>query len=139
MLPPTLAPTIVDGANPGSGVFGRRLGVVASALAVVAILAGAGYEILSPRAAAPRRVDEELRLADTAFDQWNYAEALQRYRKLAEAGSPLAETRLGQMYQGGLGVARDYGAAADWYRKAAEGATRAPRPRSAASTATAAA
>ena len=89
-------------------------------IAAVAILAGAGYGILAPRMAAPPRADDALRAADAAFDQWNYADALQRYRKLAEAGSAAAEARLGQMYQSGLGVARDYGEAANWYRKAAD-------------------
>ena len=114
----TVAPTPV-GPSKRASASGRRLALIGGAVATAVILAGAGGWILTSRAPQAPRAAEALKAADAAFDQWNYAEALQRYRKLAEAGSAPAEARLGQMYQGGLGVARDYGEAANWYRKAA--------------------
>jgi TPR repeat protein len=41
-------------------------------------------------------------------------------RAAAEQGAAAAQTNIGRLYQAGRGVARDFGIAADWYRKAAE-------------------
>src|SRR5437870_4411148 len=41
-------------------------------------------------------------------------------RKAAEQGDALGESGLAAMYEGGRGMARDFAAAAHWYRKAAE-------------------
>ena len=38
----------------------------------------------------------------------------------AESGSPTAQTRLGYMYENGIGVPQDYRLAAMWYHRAAE-------------------
>src|SRR5258705_266072 len=41
-------------------------------------------------------------------------------RKAADQGDAHAQNHLGNLYQGGQGVAQDYAQAAIWYRKAAE-------------------
>jgi TPR repeat protein len=46
--------------------------------------------------------------------------ALPGLRALAEQGDPLAQGRLGQMYDFGVGVEKDAAEAVRWYRKAAE-------------------
>ena len=48
------------------------------------------------------------------------AEAARWYGLAAEQGHALAQSRLGDFYQFGLGVPRDYAEAARWYRSAAE-------------------
>ena len=47
-------------------------------------------------------------------------EAARWYGLAAEQGHALAQSRLGDFYQFGLGVPRDYAEAARWYRSAAE-------------------
>jgi TPR repeat protein len=44
----------------------------------------------------------------------------QQLRRLAEAGNPSAQFKLGLAYAGGEGVSLDYAEAASWFRKAAE-------------------
>lgn len=60
------------------------------------------------------------REAQDAFRSRDYATALRLSQGLAENGYAPAQTRLGFMYHGGLGVPRDYAAAAFWLRKAAD-------------------
>ena len=55
-----------------------------------------------------------------AFDRGDYAQALSQFKPLASAGNARAEYRLGVCYAKGLGVARDFGRAAQWLRKAAD-------------------
>ncbi|MCI0539769.1 MAG: sel1 repeat family protein [Verrucomicrobiales bacterium] len=51
---------------------------------------------------------------------------LQLLLPLAESGDRMAQNRVGEIYENGMGVASDYPRAAKWYRKAAEqGETRA--------------
>jgi TPR repeat protein len=50
----------------------------------------------------------------------DYGQAIDWYRKAAEAGYPPAEFALGRMTETGHGVVRDEKAATDWYRRAAE-------------------
>jgi TPR repeat protein len=52
--------------------------------------------------------------ADNAYDKGNYSVALKILRPLAAEGNPIAETRLGQMYFSGDGVAKDFSEAAKW-------------------------
>ena len=54
---------------------------------------------------------------DIAIDYSTYNDAL--YRK-AQSGDTKAQTFLGNCYYGGKGVAKDYGQAVYWYRKAAD-------------------
>jgi TPR repeat protein len=55
-----------------------------------------------------------------AYDQFDYTEALQLCRPLAEQGEDFAQTTLGLMYEHGEGVTHDDAEAVNWYRKAAE-------------------
>jgi uncharacterized protein len=55
----------------------------------------------------------------TAYDQGNYATAVQEWQPSADRGDPNAEFNLGLMYQLGRGVPQDDKQAAEWYRKAA--------------------
>ncbi len=49
----------------------------------------------------------------------DYGQAASWYRKAAKQGLATAQSNLGRMYAGGIGVARDDAEAAGWYRKAA--------------------
>jgi uncharacterized protein len=55
-----------------------------------------------------------------AFQDGNYDKAYQELLPLARQGNPKAQRIVGEMYTDGLGVERDYRAAADWYRRSAE-------------------
>jgi TPR repeat protein len=55
-----------------------------------------------------------------AYNEGDYATALQIYRPLAEKSQVLAEYVLGLMYANGQGVAENYGEALKWLQKAAE-------------------
>jgi TPR repeat protein len=48
------------------------------------------------------------------------AEAFKWYRRAADQGLHDAETRLGWIYEMGLGVPKDFAVALRWYRKAAD-------------------
>lgn len=54
------------------------------------------------------------------FDRANPDTALAVWTAAAEAGDPTAQTYVGEIYERGLGRARDYATAAVWYRKAAD-------------------
>jgi uncharacterized protein len=56
----------------------------------------------------------------TAYDQREYAKALELCRPLAEQGEPKPQAVLGLMYMRGQGVQRDDLEAVAWFRKAAE-------------------
>jgi uncharacterized protein len=58
--------------------------------------------------------------AAAAYNRRDYSTALKLYRPLADAGKPLAQYRLGVMYDKGLGVPKDPAEALTWYRKAAD-------------------
>ncbi|MCA3273862.1 MAG: sel1 repeat family protein [Roseomonas sp.] len=49
-----------------------------------------------------------------------HAEAAAAYRRAAEQGNPVAQSKLGLMLQNGQGVARDDAQAVQWYRRAAD-------------------
>ena len=55
-----------------------------------------------------------------AYDQDDYATALQKFRPLAAQGDARAQFKLGWMYATGEGVAEDDSQAVEWYQKAAE-------------------
>jgi TPR repeat protein/uncharacterized caspase-like protein len=60
------------------------------------------------------------------YDQTNYRTALKIWLSRAKTGDREAQTNVGEIYEKGLGIAPDYGLAAQWYRKAADqGYTRA--------------
>ena len=54
-----------------------------------------------------------------AYDQDDYATALQEFRPLAAQGDARAQFNLGLMYANGEGVAEDDSQATEWYRQAA--------------------
>jgi len=62
---------------------------------------------------------DELADADALFAKKAYPEALQKYTRLANAGSPVAQQHLGEMYFYGEAGAVDMDKAAGWFRKAA--------------------
>jgi TPR repeat protein len=66
-------------------------------------------------AAAP----DELAEADALFAKKAYPEALQKYTKLANAGNPVAQQHLGEMYWYGEAGDVDEPKAEAWFRKAA--------------------
>ena len=72
-----------------------------------------------PKVAPQRAPADQLADADRAIASKQYAEALAILKPLADAGNASAQTRLGNAYADGQGVARDYKAAASWYEKAA--------------------
>ena len=57
--------------------------------------------------------------AGAAFSRRDYATALRLFRPLAEQRDARAQSMLGLLYDGGLGVSQDFTEAAKWYFKAA--------------------
>ncbi len=57
---------------------------------------------------------------ERAYARHDYAHAEPLLRVEAERGSPTAQTYIGFMYQNGLGVPRNYSAAAAWLNQAAQ-------------------
>ena len=55
-----------------------------------------------------------------AFNNGDYATALEEWTPLAEQGYPKAQFNLAYMYKNGQGVLQDYQTAAKWYTLAAE-------------------
>jgi TPR repeat protein len=62
---------------------------------------------------------DELAEADALFAKKAYPEALQKYTKLANAGNPVAQQHLGEMYWYGEAGAIDEAKAEEWFKKAA--------------------
>ena len=54
-----------------------------------------------------------------AYGRGDYATALREWRPLGEQGDPIAQFRLGSLYENGDGVPRDFAKARQWYEKAA--------------------
>ena len=48
----------------------------------------------------------------------DFEKAVKLFRELAEKGYAKAQSRLGHMYEKGMGVEQDYGKAIEWYKKA---------------------
>lgn len=63
-----------------------------------------------------------------AYENHDYAAAIEQWRPLAEKGDRAVQFNLGLMYMDGHGVPQDYAQAAEWFRKSAEqGYTKAQR------------
>jgi TPR repeat protein len=58
--------------------------------------------------------------ADAAFESKDYLSALPLYERSAARGNRDAQNRLGQIYEQGLGLPRNYDKSEEWYRRAAE-------------------
>jgi len=64
-------------------------------------------------------IEAQRRLAELCFnDLKDYKEAVKWWRKAAEQGNQYAQLALGDCYQNGVGVKRNYIKAANWYSKA---------------------
>ena len=55
-----------------------------------------------------------------AYARGDYTTAFKETLPLAQGGDAWAQSQMGEMYRRGRGVKRDYAAAVEWYRKAAE-------------------
>ena len=63
----------------------------------------------------------EIRGGDyAAYDRANYKTALSVWLEQAQAGDPVAQVYVGEIYEKGLGLEPDYSIARQWYIKAAE-------------------
>ncbi|THD70533.1 tetratricopeptide repeat protein [Phenylobacterium sp.] len=69
--------------------------------------------ICAQAAAGPLEAGQE------ALRRGEYSGAMTRLLPLADSGDTQAQYEVGRMYEGGQGVAKDYGKAASWYRKSA--------------------
>lgn len=58
--------------------------------------------------------------AITAYRDGKYANALETFKPMVEAGHAVAQNYLGEMYQHGAGVEHDPSEAVKWFRKSAE-------------------
>lgn len=61
----------------------------------------------------------ELSAADLAYSSGNYETAAALYRRDAELGMVAAQVNLAMLYLDGVGVAQDFGQAAQWFERAA--------------------
>jgi TPR repeat protein len=90
--------------------------VAAQAGEVQAAVAGAPLAAQSSTAGGPT---ELLALAVSSFETGRYALAAERFGRLAEMGSAVAETMLGVMHSRGLGVPADQASAVAYFYRAA--------------------
>lgn len=65
------------------------------------------------------KVEERFKQGYDLFMKKNYAAAFPILMEVGQAGHPRAQAMLGRTYQEGLGQAKDYKQAAEWYGKAA--------------------
>ena len=70
-------------------------------------------------ASADPKVEARFKQGYDLFTKKNYAAAFPILMETAQAGHPRAQALLGRTYQEGLGQAKDYKQAAEWYGKAA--------------------
>lgn len=61
-----------------------------------------------------------LKEAEAAYRNRDYTKAEKLFRPAANRGEPLAQYRIGEMYNLGQGVPKDYAEAVKWYAKAAD-------------------
>ena len=74
---------------------------------------------------APAPDDPNVDLVFGAYQRGQYKTAFDLAIKRAqENGDPKAMTMLGELYANAMGVKRDYGKAAEWYKRAADGGDR---------------
>jgi TPR repeat protein len=86
---------------------------------MVTRLAALCASLLLSAAAVAATPAADLAEADALFTKKAYAEALQKYTKLANAGNVTAQQHLGEMYLYGEAGKVDEAASAEWFRKAA--------------------
>ena len=81
--------------------------------------APAPYESPQHFASADPQVEARFKHGYDLFTKKNYAAAFPILMEVGQAGHPRAQAMLGRTYQEGLGQAKDYKQAAEWYEKAA--------------------
>jgi uncharacterized protein len=88
--------------------------------------------LVSPASPSPSPSGAELFAeAKRYLEAKDYAQALPRLQRAAEAGNADAMTALGRLYKDGNGVAQDYDKAGEWFQKAAAAAGKAAAEREA--------
>jgi hypothetical protein len=92
--------------------LGFVLGLYSGPLKQAAVDLAAAVGLASP----PRNADA----AFAAYQNGNYAAALQLSRPLADQGDARAQSTLGLIYYGGRGVPQDDNEAVKWFRRAAD-------------------
>jgi uncharacterized protein len=94
------------------------LSFVATAFRKVAyLILVLSFSLASCRSKTPQGGDFQAGM--DAYAEGDYKAALEKWRPLAEAGDPAAQTNLGFLYYEGKGVAQNHEEALKWYRKAA--------------------
>ena len=81
--------------------------------------APAPFESPQHFASADPKVEARFKQGYDLFTKKNYAAAFPILMEVGQAGHPRAQAMLGRTYQEGLGQAKDYKQAAEWYEKAA--------------------
>jgi hypothetical protein len=81
--------------------------------------ATAPFESPQHFASADPKVEARFKQGYDLFTKKNYAAAFPILMEVGQAGHPRAQAMLGRTYQEGLGQAKDYKQAAEWYEKAA--------------------
>ena len=89
----------------------KWLGLAGGVLALVLI--GAVYF------SKPKPTNDALAMGITAYQQGDFALALQKLRPLAEQNDGIAQVYLANMYEDGKGVTENEVVASDWFKKAA--------------------
>jgi TPR repeat protein len=74
----------------------------------------------SPTRDPQEQAEADFLAAKRYYDEENFSQAAKLYRKAADQGHAAAQNNLGEMYEGGEGVATDEAEAVKWYRKAAD-------------------
>ena len=83
---------------------------------LIALLLGASLSLTSPAMASEAEFNQVI----SHYNNQNYNQAFNIFKKLAEQGDAAAQNELGYMYENGEGVRQDDAQAVAWYRKAAE-------------------
>jgi TPR repeat protein len=99
-----------DVRTPGGTLEGITMRLIRVAVCAMALLGGA--QLVQAQEASDTGED--------AFNNGDYAAALEAWQSTAAQGDPDAMTKVGQLYELGLGVKRDFDKAAEWYTKAAQ-------------------
>jgi len=73
-----------------------------------------------PNASSTNTGSAELAQGQAAYSKQDYGHAFQWYSKASALSNGIAESRLGDLYEGGLGVEKDHAEAVKWYRKAVQ-------------------
>ncbi len=115
-------------AAPGSGTAQETTTSVERYLVVDCLLPGQRkrignkYSYIGPRRPA-KLTDAECAIRGgeyVEYDRADYRTARKVWQAQADAGDPLAQNYLGEIYEKGLGIDPDYAAAKQWYELAAE-------------------